>query len=571
MSNTFARAVLGALCAIVAALAVTAGPAAALPPTCNPQEQVCGGEPIERTETATRKLTVTKTAGTVTSPGAIDCGATCVVTQSVSRECVDDSCSPWPSATAYTLSASGGPAGYSPSWTGCGVAGTCTVWLGDEETGGDLRTVALSWVDTTAPSTTFTPPAKVGPSNFNVTAGATDNSGSVSRYAWTVDNVAQAATGSVLSLSAAGNGNHTIGVRAYDAVDNASAVVTKTVMVDKSVAVTPGALPAVTSAATVPLTFTADADVSKRECKLDAGAYADCTSGWSGIGPATADGEHSYRVRVTDDVGNVAESAVRTTVIDRTLPVLAFTDGPTEGQQVVTRNASITFSLVEARISSVRCKLDNGAWATCSPGTAVELIGLTDGPHVLSVQAVDTAGNTRTINRSFGVEVPTTDPGTGGGDPDPEPGTGGGGTTGPVGGTTTSPGGGGTTTNPGGGTTPKPPVFAPRFTHDYVYSGKVTKFTSLAISSLPKTAKVTVACKGKGCAGKSKTLEHAGGKLNVLKALKRLKLSSGATLVIAVRGDGGAQALAKFVIRTGRRPVVSYRCAKAGAKLGACS
>ena len=95
----------------------------------------------------------------------------------------------------------------------------------------------------------------------------------------------------------------------------------------------------------MPLSFTADADVVKRECKLDSGAYATCTSGWSGITAATADGEHSYRVRVTDDVGNVAESAVRTTVLDRTLPVLAFTDGPTEGQQVVTRNAAITFSL----------------------------------------------------------------------------------------------------------------------------------------------------------------------------------------------------------------------------------
>ena len=167
-----------------------------------------------------------------------------------------------------------------------------------------------------------------------------------------MDNLAQTATGSVLSLSGAANGSHTVSVRAYDASDNVSAAVTKTVVVDKSVAVTPGAVPAVTAAATVPLTFTADADVVMRECKLDAGAYATCASGWSGITAATADGEHSYRVKVTDDVGNVAESAVRTTVIDRTLPVLAFTDGPTEGQQVVTRNASITFSLVEARIAT---------------------------------------------------------------------------------------------------------------------------------------------------------------------------------------------------------------------------
>ena len=157
MPNALVRTAFAALCAIVAALAVTPGPAAAVPPTCDPQYEIC--EPVERTETATRKLTVTKTAGTVTSPGAIDCGATCVVTRSVSRECLDGECGSWPGATVFTLSASGGPAGYSPSWTGCGVAATCTVGLGDEESGGEIRTVALSWVDTTAPSTTFAPPA----------------------------------------------------------------------------------------------------------------------------------------------------------------------------------------------------------------------------------------------------------------------------------------------------------------------------------------------------------------------------------------------------------------------------
>ncbi len=38
-----------------------------------------------------------------------------------------------------------------------------------------------------------------------------------------------------------------------------------------------------------------------------------------------------------------------------------------------------------------------------------------------------------------------------------------------------------------------------------------------------------------------------------------------------MRGDGGAQAIAKFVIRKGKRPTVTYRCAKAGGKLGACA
>ena len=129
------------------------------------------------------------------------------------------------------------------------------------------------------------------------------------------------------------------------------------------------------------------------------------------------------------------------------------------------------------------------------------------------------------------------------------------------------PRGGGTPSTP---STPQAPAFNVRFTHDYVYVGKLTKFTSLAIAGLPKTAKVTVVCKGGGCKGKSKTLKHSGGKLNVLKALKALKLKSGAKLTITVRGEGNAQAVAHYVIRQGKRPTDTYRCAKAGGKLAAC-
>lgn len=544
------RLVPAAFAAVLCGLALSATPASAVPPTCNdPSAPGCG--PVETTDTATRKLTVQVPAGTVTASGLNCTAATCSTQVSVSRTCVDNECAPWPSATSWTLAASDGPSGYSPKFSDCTGFGTCTVFLGDEETGGEFKTVSLSWVDTTAPSVTFAPPAKVGPSNYTVAAGGSDNSGSLADYAWTVDNVAQGATGSVLSLAALANGSHQIGVRSRDAAGNFSAPVTKTVTVDKAVGVTASALPAVTNAATVALTFAKDADVVKSECSFDNGAYATCASGWSGISAGTADGSHSYRVRVTDDVGNVAESPVLNTVVDRTLPVLAFTDGPAEGQQVVTRNASITFALTETHPGSLTCKLDDGTPAACSPGTPVQLSGLTDGTHTLTIQAVDTAGNTRTIMRTFGVKVP-------------------------VAGADETPAGGGGEAPAGGGGAPAPsgpaaPAFAPRFTHNFVYKGKTTTFTSLAITGLPKTAKVAVKCQGSGCAGKSKALKHSGATLNVLKALEKLKLKAGAVVTVTVRGDGGAQSLARYVVRAGKGPAVTYRCAKAGGKLGACS
>ena len=321
--------------------------------------------------------------------------------------------------------------------------------LGDASTGDDRATVHLSWVDTTKPSATFYPPAKVGPSNYTVAASASDNSGAIASYTWWVDDVQQGATGSSLSLSAIGSGvAHRQGARPRCRVGNASAVVAKTVAIDRSVTVTPGTLPAITRAATAPLSFTTDADVVTRKCSVNNGTAVTCTSGWSGISAASADGSYAYRVIVTDDVGNTKTSDARTVIVDRTLPAVAFTDGPTEGQQVVTRNVAITFTHADAHPGTVECRLD-GVVKPCTAGSAVSLAGLADGQHAFAVKAVDAAGNERTVTRTFAVHVPVTEPDPGN-EPDPDTGgtpTGGGTTT--TGGGTTTTGGGGTPSDPG--------------------------------------------------------------------------------------------------------------------------
>ena len=504
-------------------------------------------EPPPVTQTATRTLSVVRSAGTVKSePFGINCPATtCAVSKTVSRTCDGGECTDWPVGMPYTLTASAGPAGYTANWpgTGCEAGPACEVVLGDEAAGAASLAVTLEWRDTEDPAVTFEQPGKRGPSSYLVTAAGSDNSGSISGYRWTVDGVQQAATGGTLSLAGASHGTHAVAVRAVDGVNRTSAAVTRQVVVDKLAGVTASALPAVTRAASVPLSFTPDADVVASQCSVDGGAWAECRSGWSGVSAATADGAHTYRVRVTDDVGNTGESAALGTVVDRTLPAVSFTDGPAEGQQVVTRSAAITFSVAELRPGSVRCRLDAGAWAACAPGTAVALSGLADGAHAFTVEATDTAGNVRTVTRSFAVKVPAEEP------PPPPP---------------------VVVIDP---PAPPPPVvvtaFAPRFVHDAGSRGKVTTFVKLSIGSLPRNATVKVSCKGRGCKGKSRTLRHNGGSLNVLKALRGLKVRAGARIAITV-SDGGKRKVATYVIRNGKTVVASYRCAKAGGKLATC-
>ena len=513
MTRRLTRILPLALLTLVAALAGP-GSASAIPPSCDDPSECTWTEDGDRT------LTVTRTAGTITGTG-INCGSDCSDNQPVIRSCeVGDGCADWPDATTWTLTASNGPAGYSAQWSACGRAPTCSVSLGSASKGDDSATVALSWVDTAKPSVTFAPPVKVGPSGYNVSAGGADNSGSIHHFAWWVDGQAQATTGSALSLSGVASGSHTVKVQSFDATGNGSDAVTKTVVVDKSVNVTPGTLPALTRAATAPLSFTTDADVVTRKCTVNNGTAVECASGWSGISAATPDGSYDYRVIVTDDVGNTKTSDARTVVVDRTLPAVAFTDGPTEGQQVVTRDVAITFSHADAHPGTVTCGID-ATPVPCTAGSAVSLTGLGDGQHAFSVKAIDGAGNERTVTRTFAVKVTTPDP-----DPDPDsepgnprnPGNPGTGTGNPGTGTGTP----GTGTGTGTGN-PRPEAFDPFITGSYGYNAKKTWFTILRIKKLPATAKVVVTCKGKGCSLKSKKVAHKGGTVNLMKKLKKLE------------------------------------------------
>jgi hypothetical protein len=571
-----------ALLAALAAFALSTGSAAAIPPQCDPtQDPECGGGGGPFTEFGSRTLTVNRNgAGHVgSSPSGIDCGTDCSAVASVSHECDDFDCGSWPPASTWTLTASGGPTGYSASWSapGCAVGPTCNVSLGDESTGDDDVTVNVSWVDTQKPTVNFNAvAAKFGPAQPSISASGTDNSGSVARYEWRIDNVLQAGQGSSLSLIGFAHGTHTVAVRAFDAASNASDVKTTTVLVDRQVGVTVGSLPAVTNAATVPLSFTTDADVVSRTCSVNGAAGTSCASGWSGVTAASADGTYAYTVRVTDDVGNLATSPARTVVVDRTSPTLAFTDGPTEGQQVVTRSVAFTFSHADANPGTTQCSLDGGAYADCAAGSAVALSDLANGQHTFAVRAVDAAGNERVISRVFAVQVTDGGGSSGGGGGETTTGGGGGTTTGGGGGTTT--GGGGTSTGGGTGTTgggSELAPFSPSVVHSYAYVGSRTRLTAVTIRKLAKDAKIQLRCAGgkrKGCTFKTKAVKHAGGNVKLAKVLRKLKLKQGAAIEVRITAASGQIKVVRYVFRRGKAPKATYRCAAvASGELATCA
>jgi hypothetical protein len=133
------------------------------------------------------------------------------------------------------------------------------------------------------------------------------------------------------------------------------------------------------------------------QCALDAGSFATCTS------PVTysalANGAHTFRVRAVSPTCVFGPIATRTFTLDTAPPVVTITAGPSG--TITTTSTSLAFSVTEA--ATTTCALDTGAYAACS--SPVTYTGLSNGPHNVSIRAIDAAGNVGTATRAFTVDT----------------------------------------------------------------------------------------------------------------------------------------------------------------------
>jgi hypothetical protein len=452
VSMNHRRSVLAALAALAfAAVLALASPALAAP--CGDQSG-CENpppDPIVTHPVVSNVLTVTKTAGTVTStPPGINCGMDCSHTSSQTLTCIDGDCTePDPDAwDTLTLSASGGPAGYAPSWTGCDSTpgGTCSVTVGSD------RAVGLSWVDVTAPSVTLTSPA----------AGSFHGNGST------------------ITLSA-------------NASDNSGAVSKVEFLIGGTVVATDTAAP-----------YSASIAASTLE-----------------------EGNRTLAARATDGVALASTSSTVTVTVDKTAPVLGMTSGPAEGSSSMATTAAFAFTVAEANLDHVSCRIDDLIGEDC-PSLSAAYAGLSVGQHQFKVTGYDKAGNETTLTRVWTVVAPTTGGNTG---DKPDPG---------------NPGNAG---DPAPIITPGPIANPATVTIKPKRTARWTQLKTVTIKGLPSGAKVTVACKGgtrKGCP-KPKTLA----------ALKKAKLKPGAVITITIAKAGMQTKVVTITIRKGKTPKVA--------------
>jgi hypothetical protein len=245
------------------------------------------------------------------------------------------------------------------------------------------------------------------------------------------------------------------------------------------------------------------------------------------------------------DRGGLETIRTRAFHIDETPPETIITSGPADGFSSAATSATFGLSSREPG-SKYACRMYPAAltpptFGHCSAPDGHSASGFTPGTYSFEVQATDPYGNVdpTPAKRTFTVTDSTTSGGARDG-----------------------------ALSAGGSTVSAP--FDPKLVSAYVAKGATTTFTVLKVNGLPKDAEVLLTCKGRGCDFTRKAVSHAGGQLNLLKALKRPRLQKGAVLEVRLMAAGGETKVGQYLMRRGKPPKASYRCAPPGGKLRSC-
>jgi hypothetical protein len=228
------------------------------------------------------------------------------------------------------------------------------------------------------------------------------------------DGDSYAACTSAWTTASLADGVHTVTVRATDFAGN-TATATTTFTVDTTApASTIGTKPPALDNDTTPsFGFTSDDVGATFECRIDADAFAPCSSPFT-AGSPLSDGPHTFEVRATDAQGNTESPAAgHTWTVDATPPAKPVVTTPTAGG--TTNDATPTISGTAEAGSSVQVFVDGNPIGTVtadgSGNWTINASHLADGPHTATARATDGAGNTGAVSDDDAFTVDTTPPG----------------------------------------------------------------------------------------------------------------------------------------------------------------
>jgi hypothetical protein len=196
------------------------------------------------------------------------------------------------------------------------------------------------------------------------------------------------------------DGQHTFTVRATDAAGNLGqdsfTWTVDTTPPTVSFTSTPASL---SNDNTPTVAFTTGGAPTSIQCKVDAGAFANCASPFTST--ALADGSHTITVRVTDAAGNTSSAQTSSFTIDTVPPAVNITSQP----PTQTNDNTPTFDFTKEAGAGAACSIDGGANSSCTNTTSFTSGPLFDGPHTFRITACDAANNCSTDQASFTVDT----------------------------------------------------------------------------------------------------------------------------------------------------------------------
>ena len=277
---------------------------------------------------------------------------------------------------------------------------------------GSAMSVQFDWTavnngpDLDPPETTIAS----APSGLSVSTDATftftaDESGST--FECSLDSGGFSSCNSPATFNGLGDGAHTFDVRATDAASNTDPTPDSAAWtIDASAPNVSLADPGSPLRGTVTLNPSADdgsgsgiASLIVQRSPAGAGTWTTIGTSWNTTG--LSDGPYDLRARATDNAGNTANSPLRAVVLDNTAPALV-SSSPADGELVASAG-SLSVTANEDLAGIANAELDGAAAPapTVAGATATYAVAFTDGPHTLTGDLVDLAGNTRTIQVHF--------------------------------------------------------------------------------------------------------------------------------------------------------------------------
>src|SRR6478609_7099917 len=295
----------------------------------------------------------------------------------------------------------------SPTTLGSTADGSHTYTVKATDAAGNTGPVtSYVWtIDTVAPTVTLSikPPNPTNDTtpDFAFSANETIPTG----FQCQLDGAAFAACTSPKTLATTPDGSHTFTVKAIDTAGNPGQT-SYTWMIDTDPpTITLGTKPVdPTNDSTPDFAFSASETIpGGLQCKLDAGAFATCTSPKT-FG-ATPDGSHTFTVKGADAAGNNGSTSY-TWTIDTVAPVLSLTSKPPDPSGVST--AHFEFSATDLASVSFQCQLDSGSFLPCASPPGQDYSSLSSAAHTFTLKGTDAAGNS--IMKPFTWTVDTVNP-----------------------------------------------------------------------------------------------------------------------------------------------------------------